>query len=60
MEQITLTLPASLISEIRWLSRREGRPEAEIIGEARNPIDSAPADPLRLLSTRSRARSAGA
>jgi metal-responsive CopG/Arc/MetJ family transcriptional regulator len=34
MEQITLTLPAALASEIRLLSHREGRPESEIIGEA--------------------------
>ena len=34
MEQITLTLPASLVSEIRWLSHREGRPESKIIGDA--------------------------
>jgi hypothetical protein len=34
MEQITLTLPAAQISELRWLSHREGRPESMIIGEA--------------------------
>lgn len=34
MEQITLTMPASLFSEIHWLSHQDGRPEAEVISEA--------------------------
>lgn len=34
MKQIILTLPDALISEIRWVSEKDGLPEAEIIREA--------------------------
>ncbi len=34
MMQIILPLPEALVSEIRWLSAKDGCPESEIIREA--------------------------
>ena len=34
MNQIILTLPEALVSEIRWVSNQDGLSEAEIVREA--------------------------